>query len=128
MQTKMNSNLKIKFKLIIKRITCSLICIFAFAFVSNAVSVITFPENQLKLKSDVEYLIDSNSSLTFNNVLSNQLFKRVEGSFINLAYQKNGCWFRFSFIAKQHAQNYILSIENPLLDNITFYCKKNNSA
>ncbi len=124
----MNLNLKIKIKLIIKRITSTLICVLALAFASNAVSIITFPEGQLKLKSDIEYLIDSNSSITFNKALNNNLFKKVEENFINLAYQKNGCWFKFSFIAKQHTQNYILSIENPLLDNITFYYKKNNAA
>jgi signal transduction histidine kinase len=96
------------------------------AFYTNAQSVITFPKEQINLNSNVQFFIDSNSTHSFIDMLSNGNFENIKEDFVNLNYQEKNCWLKFSFVAKGKIENYILSISNPLLDNITFYYKKNS--
>ncbi len=119
----MNSNLNYSF---IKHFAAIIICFLLLALNSNAKALISIPEKLFIIKSDVCYLIDTIPSSSFGNILKEKRFKVVEGNSINLAYQKNGCWFKFGIIAKQNISDYILSVSNPLLDHVTIYYKKNN--
>src|SRR5262245_53101520 len=126
MLTKMNLNLSSNKTW--NKISGLICCLWLFAFASNAQSVISFPENQLYLREKVAYHLDSLAPSSFADIQLSDKFTPFASNFINFAYQENGCWLKFTLIAKENTHDLILNIPNPLLDKTILYLNKNNSG
>src|ERR1043166_9120283 len=100
-------------------ITGLLLCNMAWA--QTPMLSIEDSDQPLKAGSSLQVLIDSNGTMTFEQV------REANGFFISgkeipsFAYNDKPVWYKGTFVNKAARENFIINVANPVLDEVDFY-------
>ncbi|GAA6134708.1 hypothetical protein NBRC116188_14970 [Oceaniserpentilla sp. 4NH20-0058] len=95
---------------------------------ANSAPIIPLENNHVYyLVEEVDYLLDPNNSLKYEDVKSSSLWKGIESDIINFSFIKNTLWLRFHLLAQDNGK-WILKIPFPLLDHISVFSTLNEKT
>ncbi len=84
-------------------------------------SQINFTGNVKVIGDKIEILVDSNSALSIDSVISSKSFKKSENQFPNLLTTDFSYWLRFDVKNNTKTSSLAIQITQPTIDNIDYY-------
>lgn len=95
-----------------------------FASVGKAESVkyVTVSDRfSLQIKKEAYYLIDKTNKLNINDIVNNKNFNENENKVLNFGNTENNVWIKISLYNPTQSTEFLIEIENALLDEVKLF-------